>query len=463
MRVEPQGLWLDGAGDLTPRNPLGGDLTVDVVVVGAGMTGLWTAFHLAKDAPGLRVAVIERHIAGYGASGRNGGWCSAFFSIGREGMLDLHGERATRRMQAAMLETVDAVGTDCANEGIDADYHKGGSLSLARTRPQLDSLRRGIEEARAWGHAESELTLLSPEETRRIVATEGCLGAVSTPHCAVVDPAKLSRGLAGVCERLGVTIYERTTATAIGTGTVRTDRGTVTADVVVRALEGYTSTLEGHQRMLAPLEIRMIATEPLPASFWDEVGWRDREAVATTEKMFAYLQRTADDRIAIGSGLPRYHFGSATPEVPQTGADYDAVRRALVGLFPSLRDAAITHRWGGYCATPRDWHSSVGYDPERRLAWAGGYVGDGVSTAHLAGRTIRDLVLENDSDLVRLPWVNHVWRPWEPEPLRWVGINAAMRLAARMDRYEARTGRPSKLGGVMQKLMGTDTPSSPIP
>jgi glycine/D-amino acid oxidase-like deaminating enzyme len=208
----------------------------------------------------------------------------------------------------------------------------------------------------------------------------------------------------------------------------------------------------------------MIATEPLPEAFWDEVGWAERQAVSTTEHMFAYIQRTADDRIAIGSGRPKYHFNSATPEVEPTGSDYEQIRRTMLELFPSAADAQVTHRWGGYCATPRDWHSSVGFDRDRGIAWAGGYVGDGVTTAHLAGRTIRDLVLGNDTEETGLPWVNHAWQQWEPEPLRWFGMNLAMRVSSRMDRVEARTGRQSRfLGKVMEALVGTDTPSSPVP
>lgn len=459
----PRGLWLDTAGPLTPRAPLPGDAQVDVAIVGAGMTGLWTAYHLAKAAPDMRIAVIERDVAGYGASGRNGGWASAYFDAGRETLLALHGEDATRRMQAAMADAVDAVGADCAAEGIDAEYHKGGSFAVARTQPQLQRLRDALKDARAWGYTEDEYEFLDGAATRDRLVADGVLGSVFTPQCAVVNPAKLTRGLADVCERLGVTIWEQTTAEAIATGKVRTPRGIVRADVVVRALEGYTPTLEGHERLVAPIEIKMIATEPLPASFWDAVGWRDREAVSTTEKMFAYIQRTIDDRIAIGSGVPKYHFGSATPEVADTGPDYERIRQGLIELFPGTADAEITHRWGGYCASPRDWYASVGLDRERGIAWAGGYVGDGVTTAHLAGRTIRDLVLDRDTDETRLPWVNHPWQQWEPEPLRWLGINTAMRVAGRMDRTEARTGTPSKLGTLMAKLMGTDTPSSPIP
>jgi glycine/D-amino acid oxidase-like deaminating enzyme len=448
-------LWLDGLeGDpLTPRSPLPGPLEVDVAIVGAGYTGLWTAYYLRRTDPGLRVAIVEREVAGFGASGRNGGWCSAFMAMDREALARRAGRDATVALQREMFDTVDEVGRVADREGIDCDYVKAGALQLATTPVQQARLKQGIEHARHWGMDETDQCLLGPAEAGERVRVAGLLAAAWTPHCAALDPARLARGLAGVVERQGVPIFESTPATRIRPGRVDTARGPVKAPIVVRATEGYTATLPGTHRAVIPLYSLMIATEPLPGAVWDQVGWTGGEAVAAGGHLFTYAQRTRDGRIAFGGRGAPYHFGSRVrPDYDLDGRVHARLGAALRQLFPAAGDARITHRWGGPLAIPRDWTASVGLDWTTGLAWAGGYVGDGVAAANLAGRTLADLITGNDSDLVRLPWVDHHSRPWEPEPLRWLGINAARVLAASADAAETRTGRPARLRGKLLSL-----------
>ncbi len=246
-------------------------------------------------------------------------------------------------------------------------------------------------------------------------------------------------------ERRGVTIYEQTRVTEISPRRVVTEHGTVKADVVVRATEGYTAQVPAHHRELAPLYSFMIATEPLPASFWDAVGWDQRETFSDGRHLIIYGQRTADDRIAFGGRGAPYHFGSRVLDrFDRDRATFAELHRVLLSLFPALEGRKITHQWGGPLGVPRDWYSSVGFEPTTGLAWAGGYVGDGVGTANLAGRTLADLILRQDSELTRLPWVGHTSPRWEPEPFRWLGINAGVALTAGLDRTEARTGKRSR-------------------
>jgi glycine/D-amino acid oxidase-like deaminating enzyme len=234
-----------------------------------------------------------------------------------------------------------------------------------------------------------------------------------------------------------------------------TEAGRVRADVVVRATEGYTRGLAGHGRTLLPIYSLMIATEPLPDAFWDEVGWRRRETLTDGRHLLVYAQRTADGRIAIGGRGAPYHFGSRTrPAFDRSPAVFELIRRAMVGLFPATAEAKVTHCWGGALGVPRDWFSSVGLDRGTGTAWGGGYVGDGVSTTNLAGRTLADLILGRPTDLARLPWVGHRSRRWEPEPLRWLGVNAARLLAGSADRAEARTGRPARRAGLLDRILG---------
>jgi len=449
-------LWMDTVpGPLVPRPALDGDIDLDVAIVGAGYTGLWTAYYLAKADPGLRVGVFEKEIAGFGASGRNGGWCSALFASGLDKVARLGGHQGAVDLQRALIATVDEVGRVAAEEGIDAHYAKGGTLTLATSPTQVERLRAHVENVRRFGMTEDDLRWLDAAEAAAELRADGCLGAVYTPHCASIHPARLARGLAEAVERAGVTVYEGTPVLELGKRTLRTPNGRVTAGVVVRATEGYTPSLPGHRRAYLPIYSLMIATEPLPAEVWAEIGWRRRQAVADARYVIVYSQRTADDRIAFGGRGAPYHWGSRVePGYDREPAVFDALTASLAELFPAAGEAKITHRWGGPLGAPRDWFSSVGYDRRSGLAWAGGYVGDGVATSNLAGRTLADLITGADSDITRLPWVGHRSRDWEPEPLRWLGVNAAFHLAAASDRHEERTGRPARRAVIVDRLLG---------
>ena len=448
--------WLEGCGDdLRPRPPLDGDGPFDVVIVGGGYTGLWTAYYLAGADPALNIAVVEKDICGFGASGRNGGWCSALFAGSRERTVRKHGRDAAIALQEAMFATVDEVGKVVQVEGIDVGWHKGGTLNLATTPAQLVRLRSSIDYERSWGFTEDDYRWLDAAEARERLDVAGLLGAAYTPHCARLHPAKLVRGLARAVEARGVRIFEGTAATAIEHGAVRTERGRISARVVVRATESYTATLPRMRRLLTPVYSLMIATEPLPDAFWRAVGWSGRETVTDGRHVLIYAQRTADDRVAMGGRGAPYHFASRIKDsFDRDEAVFAEIERVLKSLMPAAKGARVTHRWGGPVGIPRDWYTSVGFDPTTGVAWAGGYVGDGVATTNLAGRTLTDLILERSSDLTTLPWVNHRSRNWEPEPLRWVGMNLGFRLAAAADRTENRTGRPSRRGRLVGRLTG---------
>jgi glycine/D-amino acid oxidase-like deaminating enzyme len=447
-------LWLDRLEDdpLVPRPALPGPTQVDVAIVGAGYTGLWTAYYLRRADPGLRVAVLEREVAGFGASGRNGGWCSAFIAMDREGLARKAGRGAAIALQRAMFDTVDEVGRVAGREGIDCHYVKGGALQVATSPVQLARLEDGLRHARRWGMGEEDQRLLDRDEAERRVRVAGLLAASFTPHCAAVDPARLARGLAEVVERLGVPVYEATPVTRIRPGRVDTTRGPVRAEVVVRATEGYATTLPGLRRSVLPLYSLMVATEPLPDRAWEEIGWSGGETMAAGGHLFTYAQRTRDGRVALGGRGAPYHLGSRIrPAYDRDDRVHRRLEATLGQLLPAAAGAGITHRWGGPLGVPRDWTASVGLDRATGLAWAGGYVGDGVAAANLAGRTLADLIAGHDSDLVRLPWVQHHSRPWEPEPLRWLGVNTARFLAASSDASEHRTGRPARLRGQLLK------------
>lgn len=448
-------LWDATAGAKERREPLDRDVDVDVAIVGAGYTGLWTAYYLRQADPGTRVAVVDRAHAGFGASGRNGGWCSAFFPVGPKKLAARYGNDRAAALQRAMRQAVDEVGAVAAAERMEIDYAKGGCITLARNRAQLERARADVVAARRHGFEPEDLRLLSREETHAILRVDDALGAIHSPHCAVVHPGRLVRELCERVERSGVALYEDTHCRSIRPGAVETDRGTIRAEVVVRATEAYTAELPGGRRSLLPLYSLMVATEPLPDTAWDAIGLRGRETFTDHRHLRIYGQRTADGRIALGGRGAPYHFGSAVGAAFDSDALIHArLKELLVELFPQVAVEEVTHAWGGPLAVSRDWHPSVGFDRRDGLAWAGGYVGDGVAAANLAGRTLRDLILGRDSELVALPWVNHRSRRWEPEPLRWLAVNAGLRLVATADRSEARTGRPSRLARSLAHVLG---------
>ena len=448
--------WHDTVpGSLEPQDPLDGDCDADVAIAGAGFTGLWTAYYLKKARPELRVVVCEREIAGFGASGRNGGWCSALFPASLSKLDRMGGRDAAIAMYRAMQQTVDEVGAAAAAEGIDCHWAKGGTVQLARSAVQLERARAEIAEAREFGFGPEDLDLLDRDAATAIAAADGVLGGVYTPHCAAIHPSRLARGLAEAVRRHGVALHESTPVTRIEPGALVTAAGTVRARHVIRATEGYTPQLPGEHRTVMPVYSLMIATEPLPDAVWEHIGLAARPTFGDLRHMIIYGQRTADGRFAFGGRGAPYHLGSSIrPAYDRVPAVHAALRRTLAELFPVLADFKVTHTWGGPLGIPRDWCASVGLDPATGLGWAGGYVGDGVATTNLAGRTLADLVLGQDTPLTRLPWVGHRSPRWETEPLRWLGANAGLQLMSFADRQESRTGRPSRAADLFGRFLG---------
>lgn len=443
--------WHDSLGPdaLVPRAPLAGDTDADVAIIGGGLTGLWTAWYLLKRDPGLKVVVLEKEIAGFGASGRNGGWCSALFPRSTASLVRAHGRDGALALRRAMVATVDEVGRAASEAGVDADYAKGGTVAYARSAVQLAAARAEVDEASSYGV--DALELWGADRAH----AANSLGATFDPACARVHPAKLVRGMAAAVERAGATIAEQTEALEWAPGYVTTTRGVVTADRIVLATEGYGATLRQTHRRILPLYSLMIATEPLPEAFWREIGLQHGKTFTDFRHLLIYGQRTADNRFAFGGRGARYHWGSSIqPEYDRSPRVFAHLHRALRELFPAMGDAAITHRWGGPLGVPRDWHASVNFDASTRIASAGGYVGDGLSTTNLAGRTLADLLTGADSELTRLPWVNHRSPSWEVEPLRFAGANAGMSAMALADAEERVTGRRSLAARVMAPLVG---------
>ena len=440
----PLSLWHDTLepGDTgAPRAALDGDRDADVAIVGAGFTGLWAAYYLVRADPTLRVVVLERDTAGFGASGRNGGWCVGDQAAALHTLEKECGPGAAARMVRAVHASVDEVGAVSAAEGIDCGYAKGGALLLASTPAQLGRLAKRAREHDDHGVGDS-YDVLDAAATEQLVRARGVIGALQTDHAAAVHPARLARGIARAAERHGAAVYEQTAVTAVEPGRVRTERGTVRAEVVVRATEAYTRSLKGQRRVTLPLANFMVATEPIDDSTWAQIGLHHRELFEDTQLMLGYGQRTADGRIAWGGLAAPYRWASRIPPTPMHRER--AARRLhdrLVELFPPLQGIGLTHHWSGVLGVSRDLRPSVGLDRATGHAWAGGYFGAGVAIANLAGRTLADLITGQATDRTELPWVDHSSRRWEPEPVRWLGLHAATSGAHVADRLDRRNRR----------------------
>jgi glycine/D-amino acid oxidase-like deaminating enzyme len=419
------------------RPPLPGDLEADVAIVGGGYTGLWTAYYLKRARPSLNIVVLEKEFAGFGASGRNGGWLSGNLAGSHSRYAKTHGRDSVIALQRAMFDSVDEVIRVARDEAIDADIVKAGTVAVARNPAQLKRLQAEVAEERGWDVGADDLQILSAESLGERVQVAGALGGTWSPHCARVQPAKLVQGLAAAVERLGVPIYEGTTVTEVRPRAAVTDRGTVRAQYVLRCLEGFSAGLQGEKRTWLPMNSSLIVTEPLPDDIWQRIGWQNAELLGDRAHAYMYAQRTADGRIALGGrGVP-YRYGSRWDD---SGATQErtitALEQLLHAMFPPTAQARIEHAWCGVLGVPRDWCATVHVDPATGLGWAGGYVGHGVTTTNLAGRTLCDLVLGERTERTALPWVGRQVRRWEPEPFRFIGVRSLYALYRAADRRE---------------------------
>jgi glycine/D-amino acid oxidase-like deaminating enzyme len=447
--MEAVSFWHE-AVDLSPRPALDGDTKVDVAIIGAGLTGLWTAYYLQKADPSLSILVMDKNVAGFGASGRNGGWASALFPQTTPALISRYGFEQAKALRDAMVASISEIGRVVAAEKIDCDWVHGGTVIFARTRLQEKMLRAEVAEAKELGIDNLEW------READTVAAEGARGATFTPDCGRVHPAKLVRRVAEIVESRGARIAEHTEVISWTKGRVVTDRGIVTAKHIINATEGYGATIAQTKTRILPLYSLMIATEPLSDAVWDELKIAQGQTFSDGRNLIIYGQRTADNRFAFGGRGARYHWDSQIrPEYDRVEGVFLHLTRTLREMFPQIADQiVVTHRWGGPLGVPRDWHAHVAYDPATGMGSAGGYVGDGLTTTNLAGRTLADLITKKKTALTALPWVGHRSPSWEPEPLRFIGANAGLLGMTAADIEEGVTGRPSIIARLLAPLTG---------
>lgn len=436
--------WLEHAGDdLTPRPALDGSIDVDVAILGAGFTGLWTAYYLLQRDPSLKVAILEKDIAGFGASGRNGGGLGNRFPVGLRRMAQLFGRQAAIDLQAALNTVVDEVAGVAEREGIEMEYAKGGYTRLARSPYQLDVIRGEQRTLEEFGFGDDSV-LLDAQQVAERVAVAGALGGIFNHNSAKIQPAKLARGLARAVERHGGTIYEQTAVTGWTTGAypvLHTANGHARARTIVLAGESYLSRFPHMRRKVLPVYSLITLTEPLSPAEWQQIGWEAREGLSSATNMVKYLTHTSDGRVMFGGRGAPYHFGSSIKdEYDRHEPTHQMLQANVREWFPMLQDVTFTHTWGGPLGWPRDYVPTVSYDPADGLAAAYGYTGTGVGPSNLFGRILADLITRTDSDIARLPFINRQGRLWEPEPLRFLGVRFVQRGFQQLDDKAEATG-----------------------
>ncbi len=448
FRTDNGSFWFASLGELA-KAPVASAIpdSVDVAIIGAGYTGLWSAYYLKQAQPDLNIAVFEANSVGFGASGRNGGWCMGL-AYGIDGMLSRPEQRdAGLALLLAMHDTVDEVGRVSQRENIDCHYAKGGTLRVASTPHHLNILKAGVARMHDLGFTEEDYRWLPTGESAERIGITPNLGASYTPHCAAIHPARLVHGLAATVRARGVAIFEGTPVLSFSAQRLELAARTIKADRIIRATEGYTDSLRGERRKFLPLYSMVVATTPLPAAVWDVIGLRHRETFGDGRRMVIYGQRTLDDRLVFG-GRAGYYFGSRIrPVIPADDPDVQSVQRTLRSLFPILHDYRITHGWGGLMGVPRHWRPCVTFDPSSGIGSAGGYTGEGVAASNLAARILADLILERDTEITQLAWVDDHARRWEPEPVRWLGAKALQYFGWKADAEEFRTGQASRRWG----------------
>lgn len=451
--------WLETCSDdLTPRPPLQRSTDVDIAILGGGYTGLWSAYYLLRGNPNLKLAILEREIVGFGASGRNGGWCSSKFPVSPGMLAHRYGVDAARALMLAMCDAVDEVGRVCAEEGVDAHFHKGGILTLARTQSHVPMLRSALAAYEHLGLGRSQYRWLSAEEASQRIRVTNVLGALFAAENASVHPARLVRALARAIEKRGGTIYEQTEVTGFQGGSSPrfiTPGGEVRArNAILLCGESYLTRLPQLHRVVLPVYSLITLTEPLTEAQWTQIGWKNRESVASCNYTVDYLTRTHDGRILFGSRGAPYRMGSKISDDMDRHAETHARIQSLVmEWFPMLQGVRFTHAWGGPVGMPRDWMPMTEFDPATRIGTARGYTGQGVSTANLMGRVLAELVSGKHTCLSQLPVAQRRSPLWEREPLRWLAVRYMQNAFLRMDQA-GKEGRPNPLDAFVAQYLG---------
>ena len=409
-------LWR-GVEQITARKSLTSNKTFDVAIIGGGFSGLWSAFHLKQIQPSLSIAIFEQNYVGFGASGRNGGWASAEYPTSSARLIKEHGSQVYQNLRNSLIESIDEIGQIAKTNNWLIEYAKGGSLVFATNNAQLSRISKDID---------NEHNFLNSDEVKQLLNVRNIMGGIFTPHCAALNPFKLTRALAEHLEHLGVQIFENSRVEEIYDKKIQVNGFDIDCHISIRATEAFTAR-KWMKNQQIPIYSLMVATEPLTADQLIQVRNMQRATFQEACHLITYAQITGDNRLAIGGRGVRYK------------------------LFPQLEGINFEYRWGGPVALTRRWQSYLNFDQSSGRAAIGGYVGDGVTLSYLAGKTLAQKI--NNIKTLDLPFVDQKIGRWEPEPIRYLAVNAGFKATVAADIEERITNRPSLIANLVDPLI----------
>jgi len=437
--------WLATCPPYQPNAPLQGEVHADVAIIGGGFTGMSTAYYLRKADPSLKVVVLESEVIGFGASGRNGSFAMTVIGLGIDVLAMLKGKQAALEGHRYMERAVDTVGELVEENNLDCDYTRPGFLRMATTPGYVKKIKKQIELCHALGI--TGIDWLERDAARAEVNSDLYLGAWWEPRMALVNPVKLVREMKRVAQNLGAEIYEHTPVMTIERGanfTLQTPGGNVIAQKIVFATNAYSHLFPMIRRKQIPAWTYMVATEPLSDKQFEAIGWQHRQGVEDARNLIHYYRISPDNRLLMGGGPVGLGFGD------NMNFDSDAnawrhLEEHIGYVFPALKGIKITHRWGGPFSVTVDLTPALGYVGDKRAVYSLGCIGHGVSMSHLNGQTIRDLILEKQTDLTDVFFVNRRVIPWPPEPLR-LGLSLGIRAYLQIEDWAYEREMPRRKG-----------------
>ena len=434
-------LW-QGKQNITYRKSISKNDSFDVAIIGAGFSGLWSAFHLKQFQPNLKIAILEKEYVGFGASGRNGGWASAEYPTSSNRLIKENGLESYKNLRTAITKSIDEIGEIAKSNNWQIDYAKGGALVFARGNAQLSRISKEIDE---------EHQLLNKSQTTDLLNIPSALGSVFTPHCAALNPFKLVRALADHLEKLGVMIYEQSSVSEIRDKQVEVNGFNVNCTFSIRATEAFTPRKWMGNRQI-PIYSLMVATEPLSNEVVKEIRNTQRATFQEACHLITYAQITSDNRLALGGRGVRYKLFSRLSERSEIdNRMHSALERRARSWFPQITNAKFEYRWGGAVALTRRWQAYLNFDQATGRAEIGGYVGDGVTLSYLVAKTLAEKM--SNIKTANLPFIDQGIGRWEPEPIRYLAVNAGFKATVLADYEEKITNRPSLLASIIDPLI----------
>ena len=434
-------LW-HGKQKITYRKSISKNDSFDVAIIGAGFSGLWSAFHLKQFQPNLKIAIFEKEYVGFGASGRNGGWASAEYPTSSNRLIKENGLESYKNLRAAITKSIDEIGQIAKSNDWQIDYAKGGSLLFARGNAQLSRISKEIDE---------EHQLLNKSQTTELLNIPSALGSVFTPHCAALNPFKLVRALADHLEKLGVMIYEQSSVSEIRDKQVEVNGFNVNCTFSIRATEAFTPRKWMGNRQI-PIYSLMVATEPLSNEVIKEIRNTQRATFQEACHLITYAQITGDNRLALGGRGVRYKLYSRLSERSEIdNRMHSALEKRAKSWFPQIANTKFEYRWGGAVALTRRWQAYLNFDHTTGRAEIGGYVGDGVTLSYLVAKTLAEKM--SNVKTANLPFIDQRIGRWEPEPIRYLAVNAGFKATVMADYEEKITKRPSLIAAIIDPLI----------